>query len=77
MKQFEIEYIKLYKEEYQLINLTPGGDYFGLNAHSRETILKRKSTRQVVQYNILGEKIAESWKILDVLSILKKNPVLI
>lgn len=59
MKQFEIDYIKLYKEEYKLINLTPGGDYFGLNAHSRETILKRKSTRQVVQYNILGEKIAE------------------
>lgn len=59
LKQFEIDYIKKYKDEYNLINLTPGGDWVGAKAHSRETILKKKNTRAVVQYNILGEKIEE------------------
>lgn len=59
MKQFEIDYIKQYKEEYSLINQTLGGDYVGFRAHSRESVLKKSNTRAVVQYNILGEKIAE------------------
>lgn len=56
-KQFEINYIAKYKEKYNLTNDTPGGDYVAYNAHSRETILKRKSTKKVVQYNIFGELI--------------------
>lgn len=59
MKQFEIDYIAKYRDEYHLINQTPGGDYVGFRAHSRESILKKKTTRAVEQYNILGEKIAE------------------
>lgn len=31
----------------------------GFKSHDRETILKRKTTRPVIQYNILGEKVAE------------------
>lgn len=59
LKQFEIDYIKEHKEEYNLINMTPGGDWVGEHAHDRDVILKRSTTRAVVQYNILGEKIAE------------------
>lgn len=59
MKQFEIEYIKLHKTEYKLVNLTKGGDYFSEYTYSREAILKKKNTRAVTQYNILGEKIAD------------------
>lgn len=59
LKQFEIDYIKENREKYDLINQTPGGDWVGFNAHSRESILKKKTTRAIVQYNILGEKIAE------------------
>lgn len=59
LKKFEIDYIKEYKEKYKLVNLTPGGDWIGEHAHTRETILKKRNTRAVVQYNILGEKIEE------------------
>ena len=59
MKQFEIDYITQYKEKYKLINQTPGGDWISPQTHSRETILKKKNTRAVVQWNVLGEKIAE------------------
>lgn len=59
LKQFEIDYIKKYKDVYKLINMTPGGDWVGEHAHTRETILKRRHTKAVIQYNILGEKIAE------------------
>lgn len=59
LKQFEIDYIKKYKDKYNLINMTPGGDWVGENAHTRETILKKSTTRAVTQYNILGEKIAD------------------
>ena len=59
MKQFEKDYIKKYKEQYNLINQTPGGDYVGFRAHDRSVILKKSTTRPIVQYNVLGEKIAE------------------
>lgn len=59
LKEFEKEYIKKYKEKYKLINKTLGGDWYGETAHTRETILKKKTTRPIVQYNCLGEKIAE------------------
>lgn len=59
MKQFEKDYIAQYKTLYDLINQTPGGDWIGNQAHSRESILKKSNTRAVVQYNVLGEKIAE------------------
>lgn len=59
LKQFEVDYIKQYKEKYKLINQTIGGDMPGFNIHSRETILAKTTTRPIVQYNILGEKIAE------------------
>lgn len=59
MKQFEIAYIKKYKIKYKLINQTEGGDHLGFRAYSRESILKRKATKAVVQYNVLGEKVAE------------------
>lgn len=54
-KQFEVNYITTHKEEYNLTNDTPGGDYIAYNAHSRETILKKSNTRKIVQYNIFGE----------------------
>lgn len=54
-KSAEIEYISKYKEEYKLINYTIGGDHPGERAHSRETILKKKNTRKVDQYNVFGE----------------------
>lgn len=56
-KQFEINYISTYKEKYNLTNDTPGGDYMAYNAHSRESILKKCSTKKIVQYNIFGELI--------------------
>lgn len=59
MKQFEINYIATYKDKYKLINQTNGGDGLGFHAYSRESILKKKTTQPIVQYNILGEKIAE------------------
>ena len=59
MKQFEIYYIAKYKDIYKLLNQTIGGDHVGFRTHTRDVILKRKNTRAVVQYNILGEKIAE------------------
>ena len=70
LKQFEIDYIKKYKQKYNLINMTPGGDWVGEHAHSRETILKKSSTRAVTQYNILGEKIADYEVIEDVMRIM-------
>lgn len=74
MKQFEIDYIAKYKEKYKLINQTIGGDHVGLAAHSRESILKKSNTRAVIQYNILGEKIAEYEIIEDVGRILNLRP---
>lgn len=59
MLDFEKEYIRLYREKYNLINQTDGGETISHNAHSRNTILKRTDIRPVVQYNVLGEKIAE------------------
>lgn len=59
LKQFEIDYIKEHKLEYNLINMTPGGDWVGEHAWDREVILKKRNTRAVTQYNILGEKIAD------------------
>lgn len=59
LKQFEISYISKYRDKYDLINQTRGGDYLGFTSHSRESILKKQSTRPIVQYNVLGEKIAE------------------
>ena len=70
LKQFEINYIAKYKDEYKLINQTVGGDHLGFLSHSRESILKRKGTRAVVQYNVLGEKIAEYEIMEDIIRIL-------
>ena len=71
MKQFEIDYIKKYKDTYKLINQTLGGDHLGFQSHTRETILKKKNTRAVTQYNILGEKIADYEIMEDVMRTLK------
>ena len=71
MKQFEMDYIKKYKDTYKLINQTIGGDYLGFRSHTRETILKKKSTRAVTQYNILGEKIADYEIMEDIMRTLK------
>ena len=57
-KQFEINYISKYKKKYNLTNDTPGGDYVAYKTHSRETILKKSSTRKITQYNIFGELIS-------------------
>ena len=54
-KQFEINYISMYKEKYNLTNCTPGGDLMPYRAHSREVILNSKSIKGVKQYNIFGE----------------------
>lgn len=59
MLDFEKEYIQIHKEEYNLINQTDGGETISHYAHSREVILKKSNTRPIVQYNVLGEKIAE------------------
>lgn len=59
MKEFEINYIKENKERYDLTNQTIGGDMPGFRTFSRESILKKKTTKPIVQYNVLGEKIAE------------------
>lgn len=59
LKKWEQDYIKQYKDTYKLINQTIGGDWVGFNTHSRESILKKHSTRSVIQYNVLGEKIDE------------------
>lgn len=59
LKQFEIDYVAKYKEGNKLINQTLGGDHVGFRMFSRESILKRSTTKAVVQYNVLGEKIAE------------------
>lgn len=47
MQQFEMEYIKKYKEVYKLTNQTIGGDHLGFRSHTRESILKKKTTRAV------------------------------
>lgn len=47
MQQFEINYIKKYKEPYKLINQTIGGEHLGFRSHTRESILKKKTTRAV------------------------------
>ena len=54
-KQFEINYISMYKEEYKLTNCTPGGDMMPYRIRTRETIVNSKHTRKVDQYNIFGE----------------------
>ena len=54
-KQFEINYIATYKEEYKLTNCTPGGDMMPYRVHSRESILNSNHIRKVDQYNIFGE----------------------
>lgn len=59
LKKFEVDYIAQHKDEYKLINQTPGGDFVAYRAHSRESILKKATTRAVTQYNVLGEKIAD------------------
>lgn len=66
MLEFEKEYIRLHREEYKLINQTNGGETISYNTHSRDVILKKSTTRPVVQYNVLGEKIAEYEMIEDV-----------
>lgn len=71
MQQFEIEYIKKYKETYKLINQTIGGEHLGFRSHTRESILKKKTTRAVTQYNILGEKIADYEIMEDIMRTLK------
>ena len=58
-KQAEIDYIKEYKIKYNLTNCTIGGDRLGERSHSRESILKRKTTRAITQYNIFGEKLRD------------------
>lgn len=55
VKKAEIDYIAKYKEEYNLVNCTIGGDHLGERSHSRESILKKKTTRKIDQYNIFGE----------------------
>ena len=70
-KQFEVDYIKQYKEQYKLINQTIGGDHLGFRSHSRESFLKKKTTKAIVQYNILGEKIAEFEMIEDAVKLYK------
>lgn len=59
LKIWEISYISKYKEIYKLINQTNGGDGMGFHVHSRESILKKSNTRAIIQYNVLGEQIAE------------------
>lgn len=54
-KLAEIDYIEQYKELYKLTNATKGGDHLGNRCYTRETILKRKTTRAIKQYNIFGE----------------------
>lgn len=63
-KQAEIDFIAKYKEEYKLTNATIGGDHLGNRSHSRESILKRDTTRAVVQYNIFGE-LLETFEITE------------
>lgn len=70
MKQFEMDYITKYKTLYKLINLTVGGDHLGERSHTRESILKKKTTRAVEQYNVLGEKIAEYEIMEDIMRML-------
>jgi len=50
-----MDYIALYKQKYKLTNCTIGGDHCGERIHTRETILKRSTTRAVCQFNIFGE----------------------
>ena len=59
MKEFEINYINTYKEKYDLMNLTKGGDGTWGHEVTREMILKTSWPKPIVQYNVLGEKIAE------------------
>lgn len=70
VKEFEIDYIKKYKDEYKLVNQTIGGDHPGFAAHSRESIIKKSTTRPVSQYNILGEHIADYEITNDLLEVL-------
>ena len=42
-----MDYISKYKDKYNLINQTIGGDYPGFLIHSRESILKKSNTRAV------------------------------
>ena len=58
-KQYEMDYIAKYRDEYDLTNCTIGGDHPGFRTHSRESILKKDTIRPVIQYNVYGEKIAE------------------
>lgn len=58
-KQFEIDFIAKYRILYDLTNCTVGGDHLGFNSHTRESILKRRATRGIKQFNIYGELIAE------------------
>lgn len=64
-KEYEIEYIAKYKDEYDLTNATIGGDHPGYRIHSRKSILKKKTTRAITQYDIFGGKIAEYEMIED------------
>ena len=59
MLEFEKDYILKYKDKYNLINQTAGGETISTYIHSRESILRKTSTRPIVQYNILGEIINE------------------
>jgi len=58
-KQAEMDYIAKYKQEYKLTNCTIGGDHLGERSHSRESILKKSTTRAICQYNIFGELLRE------------------
>lgn len=59
LQQFEIDYIAKYKEKYNLINMTKGGESLGEHIYDREVILKKSTTKPITQYNVLGEKIAD------------------
>lgn len=59
VKLAEIDYIMEYKQKYNLTNSTMGGDHLGERSHTRESILKKSSTRAIYQYNIFGELLRE------------------
>jgi hypothetical protein len=66
-----MDYIAKFKEEYNLTNGTKGGDHLGFRTHSRESILKRGTTRSIKQYNIFGEFLREFEIIEDAVRFLK------
>ena len=59
VKIAEMEYIAKYKVEYNLTNCTIGGDHLGERSHTRESVLKKSTTRAISQYNIFGEHLRD------------------